>query len=148
VAAPLLGGYGPAARGSAPSAAAAAAAKCWAVGVPLGLVLRGLSRGYVPPGPFIVVSMVTTAVLLVGWRSALAATSKKVRVGGCARVTAVHAGVGESGLRVRWRGLDVVQFCEYCSHGGRMLRESTACRQGVGAGQHHGSVCPQAGFRS
>ena len=59
-------------------AAAATAAKCWAVATPLGLVLRGLSKGYIPPTPFIVVSMVSTAVVLVGWRSALAAVSKKV----------------------------------------------------------------------
>ena len=59
-------------------AAAVTAAKCWAVATPLGLVLRGLSKGYIPPTPFIVVSMVSTAVVLVGWRSALAAVSKKV----------------------------------------------------------------------
>ena len=57
-------------------AAAGAAAKCWIVATPLGLVFRGLSKGYVPPTPFIIVSMVATAVLLVGWRSVLAATTK------------------------------------------------------------------------
>ena len=61
-------------------AAAVAAAKCWVVATPLGLVLRGISKGYVPPTPFIIVSMVSTGVLLIGWRSALAAaTPKKVR---------------------------------------------------------------------
>ncbi|KAG2443853.1 hypothetical protein HXX76_002196 [Chlamydomonas incerta] len=74
--APLLGGFGADARKKGVPAAAATAAKCWAAGVPLGLVIRGLTRGYVPPVPFIGVSMAVTAVLLVGWRSALAATTK------------------------------------------------------------------------
>ena len=74
-AAPWLGGYGRAAQGGGLGAAAGAAAKCWAVGVPVGLLLRTLSRGYLPETPFLVVSMVATAVLLVGWRSALAAAT-------------------------------------------------------------------------
>ncbi|KAG2436547.1 hypothetical protein HYH02_011484 [Chlamydomonas schloesseri] len=74
--APFLGGFGAEARKKGVPAAAATAAKCWAAGVPLGLVIRGLSRGYVPPVPFIGVSMAVTGVLLVGWRSALAAATK------------------------------------------------------------------------
>eukprot|EP00195_Chlamydomonas_chlamydogama_P014702 CAMPEP_0202899370 /NCGR_PEP_ID=MMETSP1392-20130828/7622_1 /ASSEMBLY_ACC=CAM_ASM_000868 /TAXON_ID=225041 /ORGANISM="Chlamydomonas chlamydogama, Strain SAG 11-48b" /LENGTH=251 /DNA_ID=CAMNT_0049585535 /DNA_START=22 /DNA_END=777 /DNA_ORIENTATION=- len=70
--APFLGGFGKEAQGSDVGAAAGAAAKCWAAGIPLGLAIRGLSRGYVPPTPFIVVSLATTLVLLVGWRALLA----------------------------------------------------------------------------
>ncbi|GBF94799.1 hypothetical protein Rsub_07971 [Raphidocelis subcapitata] len=74
-AAPFLGGYGRDARGGAAGPAAAAAAKCWAVGAPLGLAVRGLSKGYMPPTPFIIVSLVATAVLMVGWRTGLAAAT-------------------------------------------------------------------------
>lgn len=73
----LLGGFGPEARGKGVASAATTAAKCWAVGIPAGLLLRGLSKGYVPPTPFIIVSLVANAVLLVGWRSALAAATKQ-----------------------------------------------------------------------
>ena len=41
----------------------------------MGLLLRTLSRGYLPETPFLIVTMVATAVLLVGWRSALAAAT-------------------------------------------------------------------------
>jgi hypothetical protein len=74
----LLGGYGPGATSGRVGGAAATAAKVWAVGVPLGLALRGLSRGYVPPTPFIAISMGVTAVLMIGWRTAFAALSPKV----------------------------------------------------------------------
>ncbi|KAJ9508160.1 hypothetical protein QJQ45_021575 [Haematococcus lacustris] len=75
--APFLGGFGPEAQGSKVPAATLVAAKCWAVATPLGLALRGLSKGYVPPTPFIIVSFVATAVLLLGWRAAAAATTKE-----------------------------------------------------------------------
>ncbi len=42
--APFLGGYGRAALGTDLKGAALAAAKCWAAGIPLGLVLRGVSK--------------------------------------------------------------------------------------------------------
>jgi hypothetical protein len=74
----FLGGFGPLANGSGAKDAALTAAKCWAVGTPLGLVIRGVSKGYVPPTPFIVVSMLTTGILIIGWRSAFAAASPKV----------------------------------------------------------------------
>lgn len=35
-----------------------------------------LSRGAVPPTPFIIVALVATGTLLVGWRAALAAVTK------------------------------------------------------------------------
>ncbi len=106
-AAALLDGFGPDARKKGVPAAAATAAKCWvsragrtarsggartrlserqpprlqAVGIPVGLVLRGLLRGYVPPTPFIAVALGVNAVLLIGWRSALAAATKPVSLG-------------------------------------------------------------------
>lgn len=39
-------------------------AKGWAVAVPLGCVLRGLIKGYVPPLPFVIVTLVATLVIL------------------------------------------------------------------------------------
>ncbi len=59
--------------------AALTAAKCWAVGAPVGLAVRTLTKGYLPPTAFIVVSLASTAVFLVGWRTALAALTKPVR---------------------------------------------------------------------
>ncbi len=50
--------------------------------MPLGLVLRGLSKGYVPPLPFILVSLGVTGVLLTGWRAGLAAATNQVGGGG------------------------------------------------------------------
>lgn len=73
----ILGGFGKEARGSEVGPAALTAAKCWGLGTPLGLVIRGVQKGYVPPKPFIIVSLAATAVLLVGWRSALAAATPK-----------------------------------------------------------------------
>lgn len=64
--------YGAEARGGDVGAAAGVAAKTWVVATPVGLVLRAIAKGRVPPKPFIVVSMVATAVLLVGTRAALA----------------------------------------------------------------------------
>eukprot|EP00244_Chara_vulgaris_P009508 TRINITY_DN4056_c0_g1_i3.p1 TRINITY_DN4056_c0_g1~~TRINITY_DN4056_c0_g1_i3.p1 ORF type:complete len:367 (+),score=64.17 TRINITY_DN4056_c0_g1_i3:272-1372(+) len=76
--APVLGGYGAEARGlKGTFPATGAAAKCWAVGVPLGIVIRGLSNGHMPPKAFVIVTLGTTFVLLVGWRSAFAVWSGK-----------------------------------------------------------------------
>ncbi|EFJ49633.1 hypothetical protein VOLCADRAFT_120715 [Volvox carteri f. nagariensis] len=77
VTAPFLGGFGADARKKGVRTAALTAIKCWAVGIPAGVVLRGLFRGYVPPVPFIVVGLAVNGVLLVGWRSALAALTKQ-----------------------------------------------------------------------
>lgn len=67
----LLGGYGPDGQGANGfGKAVLAALKSWAVGIPLALVIRGVTSGHVPPQPFIVVSMASTLVLLVGWRAA------------------------------------------------------------------------------
>jgi hypothetical protein len=89
IAAPLLGGYGRDARGGATGAAALAAAKVWALAAPLGLAFRAASKGYAPPVPFIIVSLVATAVFMIGWRTALAAATPDAKAGG--------AGAGGSG---------------------------------------------------
>jgi hypothetical protein len=57
-AAALLGAFGKESQGNSVPAAAVAAAKAWAAGIPTGLVFRAISRGYVPPTPFIIVSLV------------------------------------------------------------------------------------------
>lgn len=70
----LVGGYGPAGQGvDGLSSAVFAAVKSWAVGIPVGLVIRGVTTGHVPAPPFVVVSMASTLVLLVGWRAAITA---------------------------------------------------------------------------
>ncbi|KAH7287735.1 hypothetical protein KP509_32G071100 [Ceratopteris richardii] len=46
-----------------------ATVKSWAVGIPFALVIRGVTSGHVPPYPFIMISMASTLVLLVGWRA-------------------------------------------------------------------------------
>jgi hypothetical protein len=45
-------------------------AKGWIVAIPLGCVGRGLIKGYVPPLPFVVVTMIATLVILGGTRTA------------------------------------------------------------------------------
>ncbi|MCO5584186.1 hypothetical protein L7F22_038109 [Adiantum nelumboides] len=66
----LLGGYGPDGQGvNGFGSAVLAAVKSWAVGIPLALVIRSLTSGHVPPYPFIIVSMASTLILLVGWRA-------------------------------------------------------------------------------
>lgn len=77
--APFLGAYSREAQWAKLPAGAAIAAKCWIVATPLALVIRGISKGYVPPTPFIAVSFGVTCLLLVGWRSGLAAATKEVR---------------------------------------------------------------------
>ncbi len=77
--APFLGGFGKDAQSGTVQQAALVAAKCWAVGMPIALLLRSVSRGYVPPVAFFAVGLGATLVLLVGWRAALATTNKPVR---------------------------------------------------------------------
>jgi len=57
--------------------AARTAAKAWILAVPASLVLRSIQRGYIPDKSFVIVSFIATGVLLIGWRSALAAATKK-----------------------------------------------------------------------
>ena len=40
----------------------------WLLAVPLGIVLRAVIKGYVPPAPFIVVTLLSTLIILVGVR--------------------------------------------------------------------------------
>ncbi|WOG91886.1 hypothetical protein DCAR_0311141 [Daucus carota subsp. sativus] len=68
----FLGGYGEDGRGvNGLSQAVIAAAKSWIVGIPLGIIIRGLAAGHVPPTSFILVTMGSTSVLLIGWRTLL-----------------------------------------------------------------------------
>ncbi len=77
-AAPFLGGFGRGATAGEVGPAAATAAKCWAAGIPLGLLLRTAARGHAAAAPFYFVSLAVTAVLLVGWRTAYAALTPTV----------------------------------------------------------------------
>ena len=43
-------------------------AKGWIVAIPLGCILRGVVKGYVPPLPFVVVTMISTLIILGGSR--------------------------------------------------------------------------------
>lgn len=68
----FLGGYSEDGRGkNGLSKAVIAAAKSWAFGIPLGLIIRAATLGHIPPTNFILVTMGSTAVLLVGWRTML-----------------------------------------------------------------------------
>ncbi|KAI4321080.1 hypothetical protein MLD38_034501 [Melastoma candidum] len=72
LAAYFLGGYGDEGRGEKGfSSAVISAIKSWALGVPLGLSIRALLTGHIPQYNFIIVSMGSTAVLLLGWRTLL-----------------------------------------------------------------------------
>lgn len=71
----LVGGYGKEAQGGSAGAAAGAAAKTWALGIPAGLLIRSAVRGYFPDPAFIGVTMAVNGVLLIGWRTALAAAT-------------------------------------------------------------------------
>ncbi|WVZ60431.1 hypothetical protein U9M48_010453 [Paspalum notatum var. saurae] len=66
----LLGGFGDDAKGrGGVGNAVIAAAKSWAVGIPLGLAIRAVTSGHIPPTPFILVTMGSTGVLLTAWRA-------------------------------------------------------------------------------
>ncbi|KAL7458054.1 hypothetical protein ACHAWC_009556 [Mediolabrus comicus] len=39
--------------------------KGWGVAIPLGVVLRGVIKGYAPPVPFIIVTLISTFIILV-----------------------------------------------------------------------------------
>ncbi|KAL3695119.1 hypothetical protein R1sor_008770 [Riccia sorocarpa] len=70
----FIGGYGPEGQGlDGLKVASLAAVKSWAVGIPLSLVIRGFTTGHVPAQPFILVSLASTFVLQVGWRTAFTA---------------------------------------------------------------------------
>ncbi|CAN0922017.1 hypothetical protein LINGRAHAP2_LOCUS32892 [Linum grandiflorum] len=66
----FLGGYSEDGRGmNGMSKAVVAAAKSWAVGIPLGIVIRAATSGHVPAYTFVLVTMGSTGVLLTGWRA-------------------------------------------------------------------------------
>ncbi|BBN05940.1 hypothetical protein MPTK1_3g17190 [Marchantia polymorpha subsp. ruderalis] len=70
----FIGGYGPEGQGlKGLKVASLAAVKSWAVGIPLSLVIRGLMTGHAPATPFILVSLASTFVLQVGWRTVFTA---------------------------------------------------------------------------
>ncbi|XP_026390897.1 uncharacterized protein LOC113286517 [Papaver somniferum] len=68
----FLGGYGEDGRGvNGFSKALTAATKSWAMGIPLGIVIRSTSAGHIPKVSFMLVTMASTAVFLIGWRALL-----------------------------------------------------------------------------
>ncbi|KAL3840508.1 hypothetical protein ACJIZ3_025099 [Penstemon smallii] len=68
----FLGGYGEEGRGlNGRWRAVVAATKSWSLGIPLGMVIRTVTIGHTPPTNFILVTMGSTAVLLIGWRALL-----------------------------------------------------------------------------
>jgi len=64
----LLGGYG----ASALRTPLKTAASAWVTGIPAGLLVRSVARGYFPETTFVMISMAVTGVFLIGWRSAYA----------------------------------------------------------------------------
>ncbi|XP_059461608.1 uncharacterized protein LOC132190590 [Corylus avellana] len=68
----FLGGYAEDGRGmNGLSKAVVATAKSWALGIPLGIIIRAVTSGHFPQYKFIIVTMGSTAVLLIGWRAIL-----------------------------------------------------------------------------
>lgn len=66
---PLTGVYSPDDREqNILSSTALKVGKGWIVAVPLGIALRGVIKGYVPPVPFIIVTLIATLVILAGVR--------------------------------------------------------------------------------
>lgn len=66
----FLGGYGDDGRGvNGKTNAITAAVKSWALGIPLGILIRATGIGHIPPIKFMAVTMGSTAVLLIGWRA-------------------------------------------------------------------------------
>ncbi|KAH9624204.1 hypothetical protein KSS87_008281 [Heliosperma pusillum] len=68
----FLGGYSEDGRGmNGSNKAVSAAARSWALGIPIGLGIRALTSGHLPPTNFALVTLGSTAVLLIGWRALL-----------------------------------------------------------------------------
>jgi hypothetical protein len=72
---PLLGCFTPMATGDL-KGAALTASKGWVVAIPLGCIIRGILKGYIPPLPFVIVTMISTWVLLVAGRALYTALSE------------------------------------------------------------------------
>lgn len=69
---PFLGLYNPTATNDIKTSLSTSA-KGWIVAIPLGCVLRGIIKGYVPPLPFVIVTMIATLVVIGGIRAAYTA---------------------------------------------------------------------------
>ena len=54
------------------------AGKGWALAVPMGCVLRGVFKGYVPPTPFVIVTLISTAIIIGGTRVLYTIISNKL----------------------------------------------------------------------
>ena len=54
------------------------ASKGWIVAIPMGCILRGIIKGYIPPIPFVVVTMIATLILIGGTRVAYTAVNEKL----------------------------------------------------------------------
>ncbi|KAK4352223.1 hypothetical protein RND71_027741 [Anisodus tanguticus] len=68
----FLGGFGEDGRGkNGLFKAFIAATKSWSLSIPVGLAIRAAGVGHIPPVNFIIVTMGSTAVLLIGWRTLL-----------------------------------------------------------------------------
>ncbi|KAH0695339.1 hypothetical protein KY285_022436 [Solanum tuberosum] len=68
----FLGGFGEDGKGkNGLFKAFIAATKSWSLGIPVGIAIRAASVGHIPPVNFIIVTMGSTAVLLIGWRTLL-----------------------------------------------------------------------------
>ncbi|KAL3732983.1 hypothetical protein ACJRO7_022498 [Eucalyptus globulus] len=68
----FLGGYAEDGRGeNGLSKAVLSTSKSWAFGIPLGIAIRAVLSSHIPPYNFILVTMGSTAVLLIGWRTLL-----------------------------------------------------------------------------
>ncbi|CAM9424985.1 unnamed protein product [Discosporangium mesarthrocarpum] len=65
---PLLGAYTNTATASQ-GEMAKTLLPAWAVSIPIGIALRGVIKGEIPPVPFAVVAMISTLVLLGAWRA-------------------------------------------------------------------------------
>ncbi|KAL7525139.1 hypothetical protein ACHAWF_001230 [Thalassiosira exigua] len=66
---PITGVYSPDEReDNMVASTIAKVGKGWILAVPLGVVLRGVIRGYAPPVPFIVVTLISTLVIVAGAR--------------------------------------------------------------------------------
>ena len=53
------------------------AAKGWILAVPLGCAIRGVVKGYVPPLPFVLVTMISTLIIISGSRIIFSEVEKK-----------------------------------------------------------------------
>jgi hypothetical protein len=63
LAAPFMGCFTPEATKDVQSSVICSA-KGWIVAVPLGCLLRGIIKGYVPPVPFVIVTLLSTLIIL------------------------------------------------------------------------------------